>query len=331
MSQDQLNHEGMPESTEAGSPKPAWPGQSQGTLWKIFFNPRGLRSGWRLLIFVAIIYILSQVVTVVSARFARPGPVSFAPASMLVREGIFLVVVLMAAGTMAIFERRSLADYLLPWHMAFQSRFWWGALWGWFALSALLFTIHLDHGFLFGRIALSGPKIPYDAILWALAFIVVGLSEEFTFRGYALYTLTTGVGFWPAAILLSTVFGAVHLGNPGEDWAGALSACLIGLFFCFTVRRTGNLWFAIGMHSMWDYSETFLYSVPNSGLVARGHLLNSSLHGPRWLTGGSVGPEGSVFVFVLIGILFLVFHRVYPRARFPHPRIGSPAGVQSGI
>ena len=53
----------------------------------------------------------------------------------------------------------------------------------------------------------------------------------------------------------------------------------------------------------------------NSGIVAPGHLLNSSLHGPRWLTGGKVGPEASVACFVVISLMFLVFHFVYPAER----------------
>ncbi|HTV56206.1 MAG TPA: type II CAAX endopeptidase family protein [Terriglobia bacterium] len=324
MNHEQYNsQEDIPEQAKADSPKPSLGEQHRGTIDGIFLNSRGVRSGWRLLIFAAIIYVCFQVVSVIWARFARPGPIS--PTSMLVQEGIFLIVVLAAAGLMAIFEKRSLADYFLPWRReAFGSGFWRGVVWGWLALSVLLVAIHLDHGFIFGHVALAVSKIPIDALLWALAFTLVGLSEEFTFRGYALYTLSAGIGFWPAAILLSGAFGAVHLSNPGEDWAGALAACFIGLFFCFTVRRTGNLWFAIGLHSMWDYAETFLYSVPNSGLMAKGRLLTSSFHGPRWLTGGRVGPEGSVFVFVVIGILFLAFHRIYPRAQFPPP---PPAGA----
>lgn len=239
---------------------------------------------------------------------------------MLVREISFFLAVLIPTVIMGFFERRSLADYLLPWRLAFKSRFWWGALWGLLALSLLLVAIRFDRGFVFGHLALPAGRIPDEALAWAAVFVAVGLSEEFTFRGYALYTLTDGMGFWPAAIVLSAAFGAVHLSNPGEDWTGALAAGVIGLFFCFTVRRTGALWFAIGLHAMWDYAETFLYSVPNSGLVARGHLLNSSLHGPRWLTGGSVGPEGSAFVFGVMGILFIVFHYSYPAVRFPQPR-----------
>jgi hypothetical protein len=55
-------------------------------------------------------------------------------------------------------------------------------------------------------------------------------------------------------------------------------------------------------------------------MVASGCLLNSSFHGPPWLTGGSVGPEGSLFAFIIIVNLFLVFHLFYPRARFPKPQ-----------
>jgi len=87
---------------------------------------------------------------------------------------------------------------------------------------------------------------------------------------------------------------------------------MIGLFFCLTLRRTGNLWFAVGLHMSWDWGETFLYSVPNSGLAAPGHLLNPSFQGSVWLTGGTVGPEASIFVFVVMGLMWLLFHFLYP-------------------
>jgi uncharacterized protein len=317
MDSEELNQNRALEGVEDGSPTLPSPGKPSGLISKIFLNSDGLRSGWRLVIFIGIIYFAFQIILIAAPRVFRLGAASLTPASMFGHEAVFFLVVLGAAALMAAFEKRSLTDYFLPWRAAFQSKFWWGAVWGFFGLSALLIAIRLDHGFFFGHVTLAWSKIPYDSIMWGLVFIVVGLTEEFTFRGYALYTLATGMGFWPAAILVSAVFGAVHLGNPGEDWTGALSAGLIGLLFCFTIRRTCTLWFAIGMHAMWDYAETFLYSVPNSGLIAKGHLLSSSFHGARWLTGGSVGPEGSAFVFVVIGILFLVINYIYPNARVP--------------
>jgi membrane protease YdiL (CAAX protease family) len=142
-------------------------------------------------------------------------------------------------------------------------------------------------------------------------FLLVGLFEEFLVRGYTQFTLTRGIGFWPAALVLSCAFGLLHLGNEHEQWRGLLAAALIGLFFCLTLRRTGSLWFAVGFHAAWDWGETFFYSVPDSGSVWPGHLLSSSPHGPDWLSGGSVGPEGSVLCFVVIAALWIAFERMH--------------------
>ena len=105
---------------------------------------------------------------------------------------------------------------------------------------------------------------------------------------------------------------------------GILGAMVIGFFFCLTLRRTGNLWFAVGFHAAWDWGESYFYSVPDSGGMAPGHLLHSSLQGPRWLTGGSVGPEGSVFLFVLLALLWVVFDRVYPEVKYPGSDSSNP-------
>ena len=250
----------------------------------------------------------------------------------MLSEGVVLAALLLSAAVMSAIERRSFSDYALPSRGIFGSQFWQGVLWGFSALTVLLLLMTFAHGFSFGDLALRGPELIHYAWLWAAAFLAIAFVEEFLFRGYALFTLNTGMGFWPGAILLSALFGAVHIKNRGETWVGALAAALIGLFFCFTVRRTGSLWFAIGLHFMWDYSESFIYSVPDSGVMVTGHLLNSSVHGPAWLTGGAVGPEASGLVFVIIGLLFILFARLYPEVRFPPQarQEHSPQPLQAG-
>jgi membrane protease YdiL (CAAX protease family) len=93
----------------------------------------------------------------------------------------------------------------------------------------------------------------------------------------------------------------------------------VGLLACLMLRRTGDLWFPIGFHFSWDYAESFIFGVPDSGNVAAGHLLSTHMHGSKWLTGGSVGPEGSVLVFVLLGLTTFAFHRAYPSVRMACP------------
>ena len=68
------------------------------------------------------------------------------------------------------------------------------------------------------------------AVFWAAFFLIVGFYEEFFTRGYTQFTLTQAVGFWPAAILFSASFGALHLENPGESWVGILGAVADWLF-----------------------------------------------------------------------------------------------------
>ena len=321
---DDQNEPVQPErSLEAAAPPPAAPPPF--TLGSIFWGPQGLRAGWRLLMYIALVVVLFTGVSAVG-RLIFPHPAKgFRARAALGSEVVLLLVTMIPALIMGAIEKRSLRNYGLSGRGIFGRQFWLGCIWGILAISALMLALRGVHGFYFGTLALHGMRIAKWAVFWAGFFLFVGLFEEFFFRGYTLFTLSTGVGFWPAALILSVLFGGVHLQNPGEQWVGALAAGLIGLFFCLTLRRTGALWFAIGMHAAFDWGETFLYSVPDSGLITPGHLLNSFFHGPRWLTGGSVGPEGSVLIFVVIGLLFLIFNWMYPRARFPVEREVSSA------
>jgi hypothetical protein len=107
----------------------------------------------------------------------------------------------------------------------------------------------------------------------------------------------------------------MHLGNGGEEKLGIASVVAIALILCFTLWRTGSLWFAVGLHFGWDYAETFIFGVPDSGFPATGHLLTPKFQGSHWITGGTVGPEGSVLVFVVYALLALAFHFAYPERK----------------
>ncbi len=301
----------MPESELTSVPS----GNSQ--LRLVFIGSHGVRAGWRLLIFTALL---------VAIRFALVFPLSkiignlgtdFSARNVIISEVAAFGIVLLATAVIGRFERRSLADYGLPFRFAFGKQFWTGALWGFVMLSVIVGMMAGSGAYSFGGLALSPANIIKYGLLWALAFLVVGFFEEFTFRGYIQYTLTTGMGFWPAAGITCVIFAGLHLGNPGENWMGAVEIVLIALFLCVALRRTGNLWFAIGWHMAFDWGESFFYSTPNSGIHATGHMLKATLMGSKWLSGGSVGPEASVFdlLVTLAGILLLA--GIYPEAKYP--------------
>jgi hypothetical protein len=301
------------ESLSDPSPNPSSPAPSfGGLLGKIFLNEKGLRGGWRLLVYAAFVAGLGFGGGLVLQHFVPRTRGAASPAYFFAQEAFSFMVIFVAALIMSQIEHRSPSVYGLPSKAAFGKLFWQGSLIGLIEVSALVGLIAVFGGYSFGSLAVRGTELLRYGLLWAAFFVVVGLFEEFLFRGYTLYTLADSIGFWPAAIVLSCLFGGVHLGNPGEGWVGAAGVVSIGLIFAFTLRRTGNLWLAVGWHASFDFGETFLFSVPNSGIVFQGHLSNASLHGSRWLTGGTVGPEGSVFSFVTMGILALAVHLLFP-------------------
>ena len=311
MGADFMDHPELPRPND-----PTLPSKSRPFLLEsIFLGPHGVRAGWRAALYIALFLLLISGAATAAGllHIVAFGPgATITPRVLGAQEGLAALCAVAAAAILARLERRRFAEYGMPLTQALGKNFWIGAAWGIAAVSALMLMIRMLGGYSFGSVDLSRADIARYGLEWAAAFFLVGVYEEFFFRGYLQFTLTSGIHFWPAALLLSGAFGAVHLRNPGEGPVGALSVFVIGMFLCFTLRRTGTLWFAIGFHSAYDFGETYVYSVPDSGIVMPGHLLASSFHGPAWLTGGTVGPEGSVFDFVVIAIAFVIFDRVYP-------------------
>ncbi|HWY21616.1 MAG TPA: type II CAAX endopeptidase family protein [Candidatus Acidoferrum sp.] len=319
----------QPAKTEAKSTAPDFSAAVQPSYAQtVFFGPDGLRAGWGFAFYVAMFYPLRFVMS----QWA--GSVQLGASglwSMMLEEFGVLVAAVIPALVLARVEKRPWGTYGLPGTKAFGKLFWVGATWGFAGITLLLATMYGLRVFDLGHLALHGARIAKFAVFWAFMFLLVGFFEEFLLRGYSQFTLTRAIGFWPAAAVLSCIFALLHWQNAGEQWPGLLAVAVIGFFFCLTLRRTGTLWFAVGFHAAWDWGETFFYSVPDSGTLFPGHLLKSSFHGPRWLTGGMVGPEGSVLCFVVIAVGWVAFGKFYPEVKYRVAREEASTQSAQGI
>ncbi|MGD0759158.1 MAG: type II CAAX endopeptidase family protein [Candidatus Sulfotelmatobacter sp.] len=301
----------------------------QPPTYNAFRGPNGIRPGWRVLIFLMIVCgvllllagVLRFAALFLFGEIQLGGGPQLTPVGTVSLEGTILFITVISALIMARIERRKFGVYGLPAKFAFRKDFWVGTLIGFLAISACLLGIFALHGFQLAGLAIHGATIVTAVAAWSAAFVVVGLAEEFAFRGYLQYTLTTGMGFWPSAILLSLLFGLAHASNPGESRLGLLSVVLFGLLFCLFLRRTGNLWWAVGFHAGWDWGQTFFYGVPDSGLAAYHNLFNSVFSGATWLTGGSVGPEASIFTPIVLALVAILFSRVYRERKYQASRL----------
>lgn len=265
------------------------------------------------LLYLAMAFVIFEIEAWLAASFQSNVSV---PWWRLIVETLMMLAAVVPGFLMARIEGHPFSEFGLPLRGAFRQGFWMGSLWGLGALTALMLLLRSSRAFQFGNLALHGARVWKFAIYYAALFLATAFFEEFLLRGYSQWILSRTIRFWPAAIFLSVLFGYMHQGNPGEARTGLVAAGLIGFFLCLTLRRTGNLWWAVGFHMAWDWAESFLYSVPDSGALLPGHLLNSAMHGPTWLTGGSVGPEGSYLVFLVIAVLWILFDRTYPEVKY---------------
>jgi membrane protease YdiL (CAAX protease family) len=289
----------------------AWQRLSPATRARIhwvFVGSQGIRAGWSLLIFAAIVAVIGA-----AAHFALHGRIpkpkgELPPGLMLLREALSVALIIGVTAIMGRIEHRSTWSYGFSGGRAVKL-FLAGWLGGLACLSLLVGGLYAGGFLTITGVALAAPQAVAYALVWLLVFLLVGISEEAIFRGYIQSTLARGIGFWPAAIVASGLFAAAHLGNPGETALGITGVALAGLTFCLLLRITGSLWLGIGFHTSWDWAQSYLYGTPDSGLMMRGHLLITSAAGNTYISGGSAGPEGSVLAppATIAGLLLLVW------------------------
>ena len=303
------------------------------TLRNVFFGDEGLRAGWSILIFLALMAVsfwgvnaLGPLLHLVPVRSTTQALVTLRFAFLA--ESLPIAATLLVTWIMSKIERRPNSVYGLGGRRKL-SHLLAGLAWGVACLSLLCLILWKTGLFAInGRLLFGFDALRYGT-LWFLGFLLVGFFEEYLNRGYLLFTVSRGLasiyqwifktrhskalGFWSAAILIALFFGLSHGKNPNESPIGLLAATLVSLVFCLSLWRTGSLWWAIGFHASWDWAQSFFYGASDSGIMIQQHLLATSPFGKPLMSGGATGPEGSIFVLFILALVSLVIIFTLPR------------------
>ena len=226
------------------------------------------------------------------------------PLQLCVGEFAAFLGLLGASMIMAFVEHKPLISFGLDGKRPFI-RLSYGAVSGVIALSGMICVLKLSGFLLFDGQPIVDWNAMKFAFAWGAGFFLVGLYEEYLFRGYLQKTLTRGIGFWWSALVLSIAFGISHIFNKGESTVGVAAVTLLGLVLCISLWYLKDLWWAIGFHSSWDWAQSYFWGTANSGKVLQSHLFSVHPQGNILFSGGSTGPEGSVMVIPLL--LFIAF------------------------
>ncbi len=140
-----------------------------------------------------------------------------------------------------------------------------------------------------------GVSAHFDVIPVLAAAIIAAIGEELAFRGGMFRVLEDGLGTSVALVLSAAVFGALHGFNPGATLLSTLAIALeAGVLLGAGYVLTRNLWFPIGLHLGWNFTEGGIFGVSVSGFAGGKGIFAVALRGPTVLTGGKFGPEASI-------------------------------------
>lgn len=187
----------------------------------------------------------------------------------------------------------------------------WGLLIG-LGLNALCVGIAVFHG----DIQLSFSSLPVLKLLLVfLSVLVQSGGEELLCRGVLYQRLRKGYrNPWVAILVNPIVFVLMHILNPGVTVWAVLSIYLVGVMFSLMVYYLDSLWMAMAAHAAWNFTQNFIFGLPNSGTVYDLSIfkLNSATARTSLCYNVEFGVEASataVLAFVFVSAILLCLEK----------------------
>jgi len=288
-----------------------------------------LRNEWRFVFSVVVVFAMNYAAGMLAATFGGGRPhledVIYRPLVMLLLLGGF-------AGMARVFDGQESG---IPGYLGLPRRGWFretlrGALMGFVLVFIAILVIAVFCQYDIVKFVLNPRTLKLPAVV-VLILLTGAMAEELTFRGYPFQRLVDSLGKVGAIVVLSVLFGAVHLRNPHVSDNRAVqvfaftNTILVGIVFAIAYLRTKALWFPWGLHFSWNITLGLIFGLPVSGITDFSVLVHARAHGPAWLLGGGYGIEGGALgtAVMLLGLTYVLLF-VHPSAEKPKPHLDEP-------
>lgn len=141
-----------------------------------------------------------------------------------------------------------------------------------------------------------------------LVFTNVAVGEEVLFRGILFRMIDKRWNTIAAITSTALLFGLTHLPNDNATlWSAIAIAIEAGILLGVVYKWAGNIWYPIGLHWAWNFSQGCIFGFNVSGTYSGVPLITPTCEGPDLLTGGAFGAEASI-ITVLVGLATAIYY-----------------------
>ena len=133
--------------------------------------------------------------------------------------------------------------------------------------------------------------------LFALVCVFIQSSaEELWCRGFMYERINVHYPLWVAIVVNGLFFAALHMTNPGASFLPIFDIAICGLSFSLAKWYTGSIWFPMGIHTAWNFTQNILFGLPNSGLISEASIfgLDASSAQDSLFYNVAFGVEGAI-------------------------------------
>ena len=167
----------------------------------------------------------------------------------------------------------------------------------------------LLHGDIKLYLDFSASQIPL-MIFALISVFFQSTSEELWCRSYLYDRINVHYPLWVAILINGVLFGAMHCFNPGVTVLAIADIAVCGISYSLLRWYTGSIWTCFGIHTMWNFTQNFLFGLPNSGLVSEASVfhLDAATGISNWCYSYEFGVEGAlpaVFIDLLLGVVII--------------------------
>ena len=156
----------------------------------------------------------------------------------------------------------------------------------------------------------------FPVIMLFIAVFIQSSAEEVLCRGFMYQKILKKTQKpWLGIMVNSIFFAMLHLFNDGMSLLGFYDMVITAVFFSLIVYYFDSLWMAMGVHTTWNFTQSILLGLPNSGesfpysiFALDGSSVNGSF--AYDVTFGLEGTPLSAIIMTICCLVLIVGNRV---------------------